>query len=266
MTEPIKSLTVSNDTMQLIRQFTGLTVEESTSLLNILTASTPKEWVRTRTIGGGGSAPYVSGQKFIQRFIEAFGFLWSYEIVKTWQDKDQIVAQGRWSLHLPGRSIKRTYPDGMIEEIRYDGFTVSKDQFGSSDVKTYANDIFAKDRKGNVLKNSQGQSVVRYHKGDMMDLGNDYKSAGTDAMKKCGTLLGMFADVYGPREEAETSGPSDSQKSAFYLRAEKAGFDTKEKAEAYAAERLAKPFSEATVQEVLGLVADLIDLAKNPKK
>ncbi len=251
--------------LQYLQKFMGLTEEEGRNLIAILTQKTPKDWILERPIRGGGTAKYVPGYRFIQRFNDAFGFLWSYEVVRAWHENNHVVAQGRWSLQIPGRTITKRYPDGTEETVRFDGFSIVKEHFGSAEVKLYAQDIPAKDRKGNMLRDSQGRPIIRYHKGEMMDLGNDYKAASTDALKKCGTELGMFLDVYGAREQAEESGPTDTQLQSFYLRAEKAGMDA-EAAEAWALERLGKPLKEASQQEVLGLVADLIDLAKEQKQ
>lgn len=254
--------TTNNDfRAQFLQRFVGLTEVESHELIDILTQDTPKEWIQKRVIGGGGEANYVAGFRFIQRFNEAFGFLWSYEVPKTWNENNNIVAQGRWSLQIPGRTITRKLPDGTEETIRFDGFSVVKEQFGSAEVKLYAQDIYAKDKNGNARKDASGRPIIRYKKGDMMDLGNDYKAAATDAMKKCGTTLGMFLDVYGQHEQSEISGPTAAQLQAFYVRAEKAGYD-RDKADAWAQEQIGKPLKEASQQNVLSLIADLIDLAK----
>lgn len=233
-----------------LSKFMGLSEGEGRNLVGILTQETPGDWVLSRPIRGGGSAKYVPGPRFIQRLNEAFGFLWSYEVLWHEQIKEEIIGKGRWSLQIPGRTITRKYTDGdgrLVEEtVRFDGFSIVKEQFGSAQVKKWA--TAGKDHKA----------------GDPMDIGNDFKAMGTDAMKKCGMELGMFADVYGAREAAEEAGPSDTQLQSFYLRAERIG-KSKEEADAWAKECSGKPLKELSQQEVLGLVADLIDLAKEQK-
>ena len=234
--------------LKYLQRYMGLSEDESQDLISILTQDTPKDWIQSRPIRGGGTARYVPGYHFIERFNEAFGFLWSQEFPKVVREGNEIITQGRWSLQIPGRTITREFVDGTKETIKFDGFSIVKEQFGSAQLKKWAND----------------NPKLGIKHGDFMDIGNDYKAAATDAMKKCGTELGMFLDVYGARETSEMSGPTDKQLEAFYLRAEKCGMD-KEAADKWAEEHLEKKLQEADQQDVLGLVADLIDLAKEQK-
>lgn len=235
--------------LEVLQKFMGLTTVESEQLVAILTQPTPKSWILSRPIRGGGRAQYVPGYRFIQKFNDAFGFLWSQEF--PWFEKvgEEIISKGRWSLQIPGRTVTRKLPNGTEETVRFDGFSIVKEQFGSAQIKKWSKD----------------NPKLNVRRGDVMDLGNDYKAASTDAMKKCGTELGIFLDVYGAREQTESSGPTESQLAAFYTRARACGYDTKEKANAWATEQLEKPFEELNSQEVLGLVADLIDLGRERK-
>jgi hypothetical protein len=255
---------VTTDKLQLrfLQKFMGLTDEESDTLMAILTQPTPKEWLAPpRTLRGGKQYRYVPGHRFIQRFNDAFGPLWSFEAPEHFQVGDQLVVKGRWSLTVPGRTITRRYADGTEEIVSYEGLTIKKEQFGSSEVKKYAQDMPERDKKGNPLKDSQGHTLIKYKKGDAVDLGDDYKGCATDAMKKCGTELGFFLDIYGGTDEEDVEGPSDSQLSAFFSRALKAEME-QEAAIRWAEETLGKPFKEATKQDILGLIADLIDYTK----
>jgi len=226
-----------------LQKYMGLSLEESRDLVSILTQETPKDWILPRPIRGGGTARYVPGFRFIQRLNDAFGFLWSFEV--PWSDKvgGEMIAKGRLSIQVPGRTISRRLPDGTEETLRLDGFSIVKEQFGSASIKKWAH--AGKDHKV----------------GDVMDLGNDFKAASTDAMKKCGTGLGLFLDVYGARETAETAAPTETQLAAFYTRSSDLGRE-EEEADSWAKEKLGKPIGEATGPEVLGLVADLIDEAR----
>jgi len=238
--------------LRYLQKFAGLTEQESRDLVEVLTASTPKEWIKERPARGGTVVPYVPGPYFIQRFNDAFGFLWSYEVPEYFEKDGQIVTKGRWSLNIPGRTIMRKLPDGTEETIKFEGLQIVKEQFGSSEVKRYAKD--ETDRK---------TGAVKHKKGDVIDLGDDYKGAGTDAMKKCGTQLGMFLDVYGPRESAEEAAIRE-QFETLYWRGEQAGM-TKDETDAWAEKELGKPLSEADELEVMGLVPKLIEMAKEKK-
>lgn len=238
--------------IKFFQKYIGLTEEESKDLVEVLTEPTPKDWIKERPARGGAMVQYIPGSYFIRKFNDAFGFLWSYEAPDHFENNGQIVVKGRWSLQIPGRTMFTRYPDGREETLRFDGFQIVKEQFGSSEIKRYAKDV------------SDGHGGIRYQKGDVIDLGDDYKGAATDAMKKCGTQLGMFADIYRPREIGEEATPSDVQLGAFYLRAERAGKD-KEEAEKWAEGQLGKLLEKASQQEILGLTADLIKMGKERK-
>jgi len=62
------------------------------------------------------------------------------------------------------------------------GHSIIKSQFGRSEIK--------------MLKNGTG----------MVDFGNDLKSATTDALKKCASLLGIASDIYGKNEFKQETG------------------------------------------------------------
>jgi hypothetical protein len=265
MTE--RDLVPQDNRLQLLQKFMGLSEDESRRLVDLITQKTPKDWIMNRTIKGGGTASYIAGYHFVERFNDAFGMLWSFEVPETFVEEGnkRIIAKGRWSLQVPGRTITRRHPDGAEETIRFDGFSIIKEQFGSAEIKKWSQDVPARDKKGNQLKDPKnGSPLFNYRRGDLLDLGNDYKAAATDAMKKCGLSIGFFQDIYGARESIEEAGPTESQLGAFYLRAGKCNMD-RTQADAWALAQLEKPLAEASQQEILGLVADLIDLAKEKK-
>ena len=58
--------------------------------------------------------------------------------------------------------------------------------------------------QGDIVKMAFGGSDIKTSKdGTVIDIGDDFKAAATDAMKKAATLFGIAADVYGKREEGE---------------------------------------------------------------
>lgn len=221
-------------------------------LVDLLTAPTPPEWVRRRPIRGGGVAEYIPGGFFTQRLNEVFGFLWSYEITESFERNGQLVGKGRLTVKIPGRTITREHPDGIKEIIRFEGLEVVKEQFGGSDIKVYAADAF--DKKGTKL----------HGKGEPIDIGDDYKSMATDARKKCGIELGMFQDIYGPREaeEEEREGRvRGSQLGVLWMRGKQAGMDEAETRE-WAEEVLGQSLEESDEGDVLRLIPELVEMAK----
>ncbi len=245
----------------MLQKFMGLDRDESQRLVDILNSPTPSEWQKPRPIRGGKTIKYVPGQRFIQRFNEAFGFLWSFEVPDRFEQDGHIVAKGRFTLKVPGRTIAREYPSGVKETIHLEGFEIVKEQYGSSEVKKWTSADPVRDSKGQPQKDSQGNVLYKHRAGDPLELGNDYKGAATDAMKKCGTQLGVFLDVYGPQDEDEEERPSNAQVNAVYTRAEKLGWSD-EQTDKWVEEKLGKPLDKAPKKDVLSLTAELIGMAK----
>lgn len=224
-------------------------------LVDLLTAPTPPEWVRTRPIRGGGVVEYIPGGYFTQRLNDCFGCLWSYEVKAYFEKDKQLVGLGRMTIKVPGRTITREFPDGTKETIKFDPIEIVKEQFGGSDVKGYSKDVL--DKSGKKL----------HSKGDPIDIADDYKAMATDAKKKCGTELGLFLDVYGPREAEEEGGRgkedrvSGSQLDVLWMRGEQAGM-SEEETRKWAEEELGKSLDGCTPLEVMSLIPKLVEKAK----
>lgn len=216
------------------------------SVVERLTAPTPKEWVHQRPIRGGGVVDYVPGAYFIERLNECFGFLWSTRVLDFKVNENQIVVLGEVSVEVPGRTIVREFPDGTRETIKFDSVKIVKQQFGGAEIKRFSKD----DPKG------------KYKAGDVIDLADDFKAAATDAMKKCGTQFGMFLDVYGPREAASEAKVSPSQLEALRLRGERAGMG-EEQLQLWVKEQAGKKIEELDSFDIMTLLPKLMDLEKS---
>ena len=248
-----------------------------------LTGSTPAEWRDNRTIRGGSNVDFVAGNYFIQRLNNAFGFLWSTEVSEHWEHGKQIAGRGRVTAHIPvpKKVIVREYLDKEGRQVKeteteFEILNVVKEQFGSTDIKTYADDKPMRTRDGSIIYEGEGASkhaLFEHRKGDIIDIGDDYKSLATDIMKKCGTEFGLFPDIYGPKErkdEKQRAGGNkdtvtDDQLEAVYSRGLQAGME-KDQLDEWASAELKKPFGEATAVEALSLVPKLVALAKEKKK
>lgn len=217
-------------------------------LIDFLTSETPVEFTDYRPVGGGRKVKYIFGHYFIRKLNDAFGFLWSYDIPEWRKEDNQIVSKCELTVKVPGRTYKTTFPDGRIEEVRYDAIEVKKTQFGGQEIKRYS------------------QPTGKYKAGDIIDLANDFKGAATDGLKKCGTLFGIGLDVYGQRGESEEKeGVRKDQLDVIIMRGTKAGM-TEADTLKWAEEALGCKPEKADPLQLMGLVPKLIDIAKEKKK
>jgi len=158
----------------------------SESLGYLVTGKTPKDVVFKKPGRGGSQQDYVPGWWFIEQANAIFGLNgWSMRIKEYRVDEkiSQISCLVQIEVYIPERHCKRTSSEGSIEEVDIPSFTVVKEQWGGSDLK--------KKKDGTVI-----------------DLADDLKSASTDGMKKCFSLMGFTRDIYGRRED-EFEGLSD---------------------------------------------------------
>lgn len=129
---------------------------------------TPREQIYTRPGKGGKNFTYVTGNYIEKKLNYLFGFMWDFDVVEHGVVGDWIWVKGKLTGKLPG------------------GATISKTQFGRSEIK-YKKDATHKPE-------------------NMLDYGNDLKAAATDSLKKCASLLGIAADVYGKNDYQHETG------------------------------------------------------------
>ena len=219
-------------------------------LVDALTAPTPREFIWDRPGRGVKKVQYIPGHFFTMRMNECLGFLWSTDIPEWIRDGNQIVEKVVVSVHFPGTSREIRYPDGRVEILRTESIEIRKTQWGSSEIKHY-------------------ERATKDHKvGDIIDLGDDFKGAGTDGFKKCCTQLGVGLDVYGQRaaidEEAGTA-PTDDQLEALYTRGLKAGMD-RAAVDKWATEQEGSPPSQLPNPVVMKLIQELIKRGRENSK
>jgi len=235
VTEEQKELQETNN-RHLLTRYLG------SDLVDFLLAPTPKEYVESRPIRGGGNASYVAGHNFIKKLNQAFGLLWSSKVTGWTKEGDQIVVQRELSFRIPGHTTIIEHPDGTKDTTIYDSFEIVKGQFGRAEVKRYS------------------KPTGKYKIGDVMDLGNDFKAAATDGLKKCALEIGMFADVYSERG-AEEEGVSQKQLEVLYMRGKNAGMSPEE-TDNWVEEKLGKKVTDCEPIDIMGLVPTLIRMAK----
>lgn len=176
-------------------------VTRTTSLLNQnqiqkIWNSTPSRFKYQRPAKGGGSWTYIKGS-YVRKVLDSvFGFNWSFEVETTLAEAFE-VAKLTGAVVVKGTLIGRVKSDGEWVELR-------KTQFGRADVKwemtaatTETGTVIYETDKNGRRKPKRVRKIDEYTKSPIpLDLGNDFKAAATDALKKCASLLGIGADVY----------------------------------------------------------------------
>ena len=123
---------------------------------------TPPDQIYERKGKGSKMFKYVRGSYIKDRLNKIFGWMWDFEVVQHGVEKNLIWVLGKLT----------------VKDMK--GHTITKMQFGRSEVKYYRDKT-----KGTV------------------DFGNDLKAATTDALKKCASELGIARDIYSQQETKE---------------------------------------------------------------
>lgn len=122
--------------------------------------------IKKRAGRGGKKWNYVKTGNIIQRLNAGFESMWSFEVVESLREGDEIIVLGKLS---------------------YDGIT--KQQYGGKKIETYT--------KGSLA-------------GEVISIADDYKSAASDALKKCATMFGVALDLYVDVSEQERPEQGDT--------------------------------------------------------
>ena len=147
------------------------------ALTNLLKRRTPSRDIKIRKVRGGHMAPYLTGSWFIAQANDLFAHCWSFEIHEQGIDSKHAWVRGSVTVTTPDKVVEIEHPDGTVERRRTEGMTITKYQYGGHDIS----------------KDSDTKEDI--------DKGDSLKSAATDCLKKCLTLFGIAADVYGSKEE-----------------------------------------------------------------
>ena len=141
--------------------------------VDFLLQRTPKNEIKMRQGRGGMQFAYVEHGYVTERLNMVFGFNWDFEIVDKQILEDEVIVEARLTVRTPK------------------GQTIIKTQFGGADIKRHAS----------------GQKMGR-----PLSIADDYKAAGSDALKKCASLLGIGLDLYG-RDRMDEDAPASSERS-----------------------------------------------------
>jgi len=138
--------------------------------VDFLLQRTPKNEIKMRQGRGGLQFAYVEHGYVTERLNLVFGFNWDFEIMDKQILEDEVIVEAKLTVRTPR------------------GQTIVKTQFGGAEIKRHAS----------------GPKMGR-----PLSIADDYKAAGSDALKKCASLLGIGLDLYGRDRMDENAAPSD---------------------------------------------------------
>lgn len=142
----------------------------------------PKTWLSEKQIT---RLVERTPSKYVYQRPAKGGGKWDYVTVSYVQRVLDYVFGFNWDFEIVehGKEADHVWVLGKLTVKNPDGTrTVTKTQFGRSEVK------FKRDSK------------------DALDYGNDLKSAASDALKKCASMLGIARDIYGKTDYKTESG------------------------------------------------------------
>jgi hypothetical protein len=136
-----------------------------------------KSDIKQRDGGGGKKLNYVDGPTVIEKLNKAFGYKWSFEILskEIIKSEPKIIKKDGQEIVIP----QSPYVE-VVGRLTVPGVGV-KEQFGTKILVGGASE-------------QEGAA----------------KSAATDALKKCATLLGIGLELYGDSENEEQQKPANT--------------------------------------------------------
>lgn len=151
-------------------------------------APIPGNLIKQRDGGGGKMLSYISGSTVTDMLNGAFGYMWSWDVDKEWiQDSSPFFNQ--YSKLPDDQKIMVNGKKGAWEE-----------QLPVAHVKgrltVYFTDESGKERE--ITKVGYGSKAVI---GKQSEQDSIFKSAGTDALKKAASLLGIGLELYRDEDE-----------------------------------------------------------------
>jgi len=123
---------------------------------------TPQQYIKKRPAKGGGTWDYVTGGYVKKCLNIMFGWDWDFEIIEQMALHGEAIVKGRLT-------------------CRTDGKAIIKMQFGNKDI---------------MYKKQSQAEIDRGAEKIPLSIGNDFKAATTDCLKKCAAEIGIAADIY----------------------------------------------------------------------
>lgn len=130
--------------------------------LALILQSTPEQYVHKRPAKGGGQWEYVTGGYMKKVLNLMFGWDWDFEILEDKVLYGEVIVRGRLTCRSGGKQIIKT-------------------QYGNKEI------IYKKEAE------KDGNKIP-------LSIGNDFKAAATDCLKKCAAEIGIAADIYNKKD------------------------------------------------------------------
>jgi hypothetical protein len=157
----------------------------------------------------GVSFRYITGEQCETRLNQAFGPLgWSFEITDRWVDAeaDEVVVQGKLTVYRTVRLLE-TIPDtvegGDVTVYREVVQAITRTQIGSHKIARKKRYMLNPQQYDDLFPNKKAEFVqgdngmwTNLDAGTILDVGFNWKSAGTDCLKKCASLFGVALELY----------------------------------------------------------------------
>jgi hypothetical protein len=147
----------------------------------ILDRPFPKEMIKYREGQKGKQLAYVETVNYVERLNEAFSHQWTWKIVSESITETEVYCKGRLTMEI-------------------DGKTVTKEAYGGKDIMMV--DIWDK-----VTRKPIGKKPF--------SIADDLKSAGSDAIKKACSLLGIGLHLYKKETPAGGNGSGKSYNNSY---------------------------------------------------
>ena len=134
----------------------------------LISAPIPSELIKQKP--GKAAADYISGNTVTDYLNKAFGYLWNFEVMEQWVQPGVAKFNPKYD--------KEPVPQGPVAHVR-GRLTIYLPQEDGTAL--------------HIVKEQYGSKAVI---GGQMDQEHIFKAAGTDALKKCASLVGIGLELY----------------------------------------------------------------------
>ena len=164
----------------------------------LVTGKTPKKYRRWRDgpwdkdTGKYTRVPYITVSHAVRQLGLLTGFRWSHRVLSKTMLPDWWKA-----VEAVGASKEENFTrEQVVKMFERCILQVPREISVSIELTIYDGDTA-------YSHTATGKAEVKYKDGKPISIGNAEKGAESDAIKKAASYLGLFNDIYGPKEELE---------------------------------------------------------------